>query len=292
LTHSEVALHLDDRLHIESGAVSLVQEEHDRSKQIYLHVSKALAPLAKAIQTKVNRSLPPSVNLPMFPVSKGGKENALVTIRSLYDLHLSQGYMPSRLQRWGSLQTQEEGATGGAEPAPGSQTPGVAKAFDSGPELQLINLEVVTKMTVAEARAEEQVLHGDVEDERYVKGVVLEPGIIDKTRSRTPDGGLTEGDTYDEDAVRRASFHWMECSRAGARLHTRQGGTFLKVWDVCLLENYLTDAAVTIGGAKVRKGTWVQAWRIYDDQLWQLIKAKEINAFSIGAFSQAALEAI
>lgn len=266
----EVAAYLEGSLHIETAAVSLVQAD-EAGRQLYLHVSKTLGPLARALQVKVNRSLPPAVNLPMFQPNKPGKADALVQVKGLYDLGLSMAYVPARLQRWGSVSRE----------ALAVEDYGISKS------LELCALETY----VAKAAGTSEVL-SDIDDERYVKGVVLEPGVVDKTKVPLPDGEVTEGDTYDEATVRDACYYWMEASRSGARLHTKQGGTFLQAHEACLLENYLTDGPVTIGGRSVRAGTWVQAWRVYDEQLWQDIKAKKINAFSIGAWSKASIEPV
>jgi len=272
LSVGEISLHLDDLLHIETGAVSLVQDE-DAGRQIYLRVSKTLSPLARAIQIKINRSLPPTANLPVFPTGRS-RPGHLARTSGLFDLCLRGSYAPSKLQSWESLDRAEL-ALEDTEDAMIGKT------------LELNALEAY----VGKASATSETV-SDLDEERFVKGVVLEPGVVDKTRVQLEDGTLTEGDAYDAPAVRDACHYWMENSRVGARLHTKQGGTFLRTWEACLLENYITDGPTVIGGRKVRAGTWVQAWRIYDDQLWQDIRRGNIKAFSMGAWSKAVVEPV
>ena len=102
-----------------------------------------------------------------------------------------------------------------------------------------------------------------VEEERYVLGVVLEPG--------TPD---SHGDVFPESVVEKACREFY--GRAGL-MHQ------LDVTDrVQYIESYITPADMTIEGRTIKKGTWLIGAKIYDDSLWSMIKQGNLTGLSIG----------
>lgn len=104
------------------------------------------------------------------------------------------------------------------------------------------------------------------EEERYVKGVVLVPDETD-----------SQGDIYDAPTVRHACHWFMEHARQLGLMHE----TALPDSKVCILENYVADHDGEVEGQFVRKGTWVLAARIYDDDLWQAVKEGRLTGWSI-----------
>ena len=146
------------------------------------------------------------------------------------------------------------------------------------------------------------------QEERFVKGVVLEPDVVDLTRvKRAPGGGWTDatgdpaqgagdqqtwGDTYSAEEIRKACYWWMENSRFGSEKHMEHGGRPLDTSDVALLENYITDAPCVIGGRAIKAGTWVQSYRVRSAALWQKVKKGELKAWSMGARTRGALEEV
>jgi len=52
---------------------------------------------------------------------------------------------------------------------------------------------------------------------------------------------------------------------------------------VKILESYLAPADFEVDGTRIKKGTWLLAVRIVDDELWRQIKAGDLTGFSIGA---------
>lgn len=107
-------------------------------------------------------------------------------------------------------------------------------------------------------------LHGS--DERYVLGIVLEPDSVD-----------AHGDRISQEEIEKAAHAYME--RFG-----RKGLMHRKAIDdrVRLLETYLAPVDFEIGGAQVKKGTWLMAWRIMDDYLWKSVRDETLTGFSIG----------
>jgi len=103
-------------------------------------------------------------------------------------------------------------------------------------------------------------------EERYVLGIVLEPETVD-----------AQNDIYSAAEVREAAHTFMEKYRNVGLMH--QGLVNEKVK---ILESYLAPAAFTLDGTQVRKGTWLLAERILDDELWAQIKSGELTGLSIG----------
>ena len=125
-----------------------------------------------------------------------------------------------------------------------------------------------------------QILKRDEEDEeeRYVLGVVLEPN--DGT-GETPLDPDSQADIYSEEDVRAAAHGWMEHHRNLGLQHQAFITGAAKV-----LESYLAPVdfdVQTAGGVEhVRKGTWLLAVRVVNDDLWHRVKTRELTGFSIG----------
>jgi hypothetical protein len=106
----------------------------------------------------------------------------------------------------------------------------------------------------------------DTGEERYVFGIVLEPEVRD-----------AQGDIYSTEEIRQACFKYMEAFRGNTYMHDNhiEG-------KVVILENYLAPDDFAIGEESIKKGTWLQAYRIADDDIWELCKKGELDGFSIG----------
>lgn len=161
----------------------------------------------------------------------------------------------------------------------------VSKVFKEGkpPSIQFRILKEATAANVANAGKEY---------ERVVSGVVLEPEVLDGTK--TPE---TEGDIYSELEIQKAMYYWMEnAPGAFSHYHVEQGGKPLKSRDVILLENWQTRAVENHGDQVIRKGTWMQTNRVGNtadgDRLWKGIINGEINSWSVGIRTMASFEEI
>lgn len=106
----------------------------------------------------------------------------------------------------------------------------------------------------------------DAAEERYVLGVVLEPDVVD-----------SQGDHYNAAEVRKAAHYWMENQGELGRQHEEIVTGKLRV-----LENYVAPVDFVIGTESVKKGTWLMAIRVVDDELWSAVKAGSYSGFSIG----------
>lgn len=127
-------------------------------------------------------------------------------------------------------------------------------------------------------------------EERYMLGVVLYPNDGQDGAPLEPD---TAKQVYSRDAVRRACHWYMEHGRWNSLFHgprQHSEGQILRPDDerVVLLENYLSPVAIpkgTFGETQtfdLPVGTWLQAYRINDAEIWEMIKSGAINGLSIG----------
>lgn len=106
----------------------------------------------------------------------------------------------------------------------------------------------------------------DPADERYVLGIVLEPEVVD-----------AQGDIYSADEIRQAAHKFMEGFGGIGLMHRYRvdGG-------VTILESYLTPSDLDLGDNHIRKGTWMLAVRVLDDDIWRQVREGELTGFSIG----------
>jgi DNA adenine methylase len=103
-------------------------------------------------------------------------------------------------------------------------------------------------------------------EERYVLGIVLEPETVDAQK-----------DIYSAAEIREAAHRFMEEYRNVGLMHREIVNGRVKI-----LESYLAPADLDLAGTRVKKGTWLLAVRVLDDDLWRQVKDGEIGGFSIG----------
>jgi len=104
------------------------------------------------------------------------------------------------------------------------------------------------------------------EEERFVLGVVL-----------VPDEEDSQGDIYNEAEVRKAAHYYMEFGAALGLMHEQT----LSEAKVRVLESYLAPVDFNLEGQSVKKGTWLLAARILDDDLWDAIKEGRLTGWSM-----------
>jgi DNA adenine methylase len=103
-------------------------------------------------------------------------------------------------------------------------------------------------------------------EERYVLGIVLEPERVD-----------AQQDIYSAAEVRDAAHRFMEGYRNLGLMHREILGEQVKI-----LESYLAPAEFEVDATRIKRGTWLLAVRVVDDELWRQIKTGELTGFSIG----------
>jgi hypothetical protein len=107
-------------------------------------------------------------------------------------------------------------------------------------------------------------------EERFVLGVVLEPETVDAQK-----------DIYSAAEVREAAHRFMEEYQNVGLMHRQLVNGKVKI-----LESYVAPVDLEIGGGHVKKGTWVLAVRVEDDELWGQAKEGSLAGFSIGGSAQ------
>jgi len=120
------------------------------------------------------------------------------------------------------------------------------------------------------------------EELRYILGVVLEPETVDATRT-----DKTIGDIYSEEEVRKAAHNFMMTYSGSGNdlMHSGKDNLKLKI-----VESYIAPSDMSVGEAVVRKGTWMMATLVLDNQIWDAVKKGEITGYSIGGYSDARYE--
>lgn len=103
-------------------------------------------------------------------------------------------------------------------------------------------------------------------DEHYVTGIVYEPMTAD-----TDDNYMTEPE------IIKAAYWFAENGDSVDLQHS-----FEKLSTAKVVENWVTKSDSTIGGKKIRKGTWVMTVKIADDEIWSAIEKGAITGFSMG----------
>lgn len=127
-------------------------------------------------------------------------------------------------------------------------------------DLDMVDFVTKRKMSVVKADPKAE------KEERYVLGIVLEPEVRD-----------AQGDIYSEEEVRTSAHTFMEQFQNLGLMHTK-----LVNDKAAILESYLAPVDFTAGGQKVKRGTWLLASRVKDDNLWSQVKSDELTGYSIG----------
>lgn len=94
-----------------------------------------------------------------------------------------------------------------------------------------------------------------------------------------PDEVDLHGDITSEDEVRKACHNFNKYSNQANLFHITKTATFE------FAESYCTPVDFVLGDVYVKKGTWLATVQVLDDDLWNLVKAGEINGLSIGALA-------
>jgi hypothetical protein len=103
-------------------------------------------------------------------------------------------------------------------------------------------------------------------EERFVLGIVLEPETVD-----------AQNDIYSAEEIRLAAHRFMEEFGGLGLMHRQRVNDRVKV-----LESYVAPCDFEEGGQKVKKGTWILAVRVLDDEMWRAVKEGKLTGFSIG----------
>ena len=109
-------------------------------------------------------------------------------------------------------------------------------------------------------------------DRRLVSGIVLQPEVVD-----------AQGDIISPEVIEQAAHDFL------AEYNRRtQLGLQHRMFDVPLqlVESYVTPVAFSLGGKKVKQGTWIMTVKVWHDATWAKVKEGNIRGFSIGGVAK------
>jgi len=103
------------------------------------------------------------------------------------------------------------------------------------------------------------------EDFGFVLAAILVPDEVD-----------LQGDVCLAEDIERAAHAFMETSQRAGYNHQQ----ILK--DIVLVESSILRSDTTISGVVLKAGTWIGAWKIYNQGMRDLIKSGKVTGVSIG----------
>lgn len=116
------------------------------------------------------------------------------------------------------------------------------------------------------------------EDEQHLfYAVVLEPfSDVHETGI-----GDSHGDVMSEAEIEKSAHYYMLEGQKVKESH-------LFPADAKVVESYINPVAYIPDGANyiVKKGSWVAVVKVFDEELWQMIKAGELTSFSPGGYGK------
>jgi hypothetical protein len=134
----------------------------------------------------------------------------------------------------------------------------VLKALGVDPE-RTATLNAITK------RADVKIYKTDAE-ERIVYGVVMEPNVVD-----------LQDDISDYETIRTAAHQYLAFYGEIGLQHNR-----IITGSAVIIESFVAPVDFAAGDQLIRRGSWVMAAKVLDDEYWRRVKAGEITGFSIG----------
>jgi 2'-5' RNA ligase len=110
------------------------------------------------------------------------------------------------------------------------------------------------------------------EEQRLVYGIVLEPDEID-----------TQGDTISVEGIQKTAHGFL----AKYNRESEMGHMHQRLGDigVDLVESFIAPMDFTMGEESVKKGSWLIAAKVHDDQLWTDVKSGKLTGFSVAGIA-------
>lgn len=108
------------------------------------------------------------------------------------------------------------------------------------------------------------------DDKQILLGVVLEPGETD-----------AHEDTISAEEIENAANLWLARKQNRGLMHTKIVNSKIEIY-----QSWVTLADLTVGGQKVKKGTWLLMLHILDDEIWKKVKSGEFTGLSIGGHAR------
>lgn len=122
----------------------------------------------------------------------------------------------------------------------------------------------------------------DVEKRQFMSAILKADEHPDFTFVLTPilvpESTDNQGDIIDEEVIQQAAHDYMEKSQVPGFMHRQMLGRS----DAVMVESFITRLPMTFNGKRVKKGTWIGAWRVYNPQLRGMIRTGKLGGVSIG----------
>ena len=103
-------------------------------------------------------------------------------------------------------------------------------------------------------------------EKRLVGGIVYEPDIVD-----------AQGDSAGAGEIEKAAHKFLQDSRTLGLMHKEEAGPRAKI-----VESYIAPCNLKMGTQNIAKGTWVMVVKVFDNDLWNMVKDGKITGFSMG----------
>jgi hypothetical protein len=108
------------------------------------------------------------------------------------------------------------------------------------------------------------------DEQQIVFGIALEPGEVD-----------SQNDTIRPPVIKVAAHNWLAKYQDRGVQHNKIVNSKIEIY-----ESYIAPVNLTIGGQKVKKGSWLLMYHILDKDLWSDIKKGKFTGFSIGGLAR------
>jgi hypothetical protein len=105
---------------------------------------------------------------------------------------------------------------------------------------------------------------------RWLLGYVLVPGVPD-----------AQGDVYDADEVRKASWGFMARHQNLGLMHKG-----LINGKALITDNFIAPCAMNVNGSEIPEGAWMLGINVLDDAIWADVKSGKLGGLSIGGFAK------
>lgn len=102
------------------------------------------------------------------------------------------------------------------------------------------------------------------EEKRLVTGIVIEPEVED-----------TYGDVISIDEIEKAMIRFMEGNQ---QIRIEHDPNYTP--KVVIIENWIEREGRMIGEQFVKIGTWLMTTKVFDDDVWDMIKSGKLNGYS------------
>ena len=110
------------------------------------------------------------------------------------------------------------------------------------------------------------------EDKRLAYGVVLVPDEVD-----------SQGDVAPAEVIEEAAHDYLASCRAVSKMHMAPAMA-------SVVESYIAPCEIRLGTQEVKKGSWVIAVKVADEELWERIRSGEYGGFSVGGLAERAAQ--